>query len=92
MTQVVDRPESSRFELTDGASVAAFADYLVTDDVITIPHVETDAAHRGQGMAAQLMDGVVAEARRRNMRILPLCSYASAYLGQRPDTHDLIAR
>ncbi len=89
---VVDVPEHSRFELNLDGERVGLADYTLADDLLTIPHVETDPAHRGQGFAATLMAGVVETARERNLQIRPVCPYASSYLRARPDTHDLVVR
>ncbi len=51
---------------------------------MTIPHVETVPAHRGNGYAEALMDGVVESLREQGRTIRPLCSYAASYMHERP--------
>jgi predicted GNAT family acetyltransferase len=87
---VQDRPERRRYELTDGGELIAWADYSVDGETVVVPHVETVVAHRGQGNAARLMDGVVEDLRATGRAIRPICSFAAAYLRARPDTHDLV--
>jgi hypothetical protein len=55
------------------------------------PHVETDPAHRGQGMADRLMAGVLADLRASNRKIVPLCPFADTYIRERPEEQDLLA-
>ena len=43
---VVDVPEFSRFELLLGEERVGLADYFVANDVMTVPHVETEPMHR----------------------------------------------
>ncbi len=88
---VVDRPDDQRYELhLDGARVG-LADYSLRNDVMTIPHVETNPEHRGKNFAAQLMAGVLDDVRARNLTVRPLCPYADAYMRRNPDTEDLRA-
>lgn len=90
--KVVDVRAAGRYELMlDGARVG-WADYRIGGGVATLPHVETVPAHRGKDFAAQLMAGVLDDVRARNLRVRPLCAYASAYMRRRPETHDLIAQ
>lgn len=88
---VVRLDDERRYELRlDGVRVGS-ADYRVSDEVMTIPHVETDPAHRGKNFAARLMAGVLDDARTEQLLIRPTCPYASAYMQRNADTHDLLA-
>lgn len=89
---VIDANQESRFELLLDDDRVGHADYSIDGDVVTVPHVETDPAHRGQGFAAELMAGVIADARENGRTIRPLCPYAERYMRDRPDTQDLVAR
>ncbi|SFI82313.1 GNAT family N-acetyltransferase [Caulobacter sp. UNC279MFTsu5.1] len=72
-------PAKSRYELkVDGR--LAFADYQRSGHRLVIPHVEADPALRGAGAAGRLMKYVADTARSEGMKIVPLCSYASAWL------------
>lgn len=79
MSAVIDNAVRRRFELEEDGRLA-FADYLLKGDRLIIPHVEADPALRGKGVAGRLMAGVVAAAREQNLQIVPLCSYAAAYM------------
>jgi predicted GNAT family acetyltransferase len=92
MLTVHDVPDRSRFELHLEGTCVGWADYHLRDRVLTVPHVETDAAHRGKGYAAVLMDAVLDAARERSLTIRPVCSYAAAHIAERPDSRDLVAR
>jgi uncharacterized protein len=81
-------PAKSRYELeVDGR--LAFADYQRSGHRLIIPHVEADPALRGTGAAGRLMAKVAETARSEGMKIVPLCSYASAWL--RRNDPELIA-
>ena len=73
---------ASRYELdTDGH--LSIADYQLQDGNLVITHVEVPDALRGQGIAAKLMEGIVMDANVRQLKIVPVCSYAASYM-QRP--------
>ena len=79
-----------RFELQENGALA-FADYREQDGRMIIPHVEAAHALRGSGAAGRLMAGVVDAARRRGLKIVPLCGYADAWMRRHPETQDLRA-
>ncbi len=89
---IVDAPDRNRFELIIAGDRVGLADYSISGDVVTVPHVETDPIHRGKGFAAALMEGVLDSIRSNGRTIRPLCPYAAQYMRDRPETHDLIAR
>lgn len=88
---VVDNPSETQYELQLDGDVVGLAMYRLDGSVLTVTHVETDPAHQGKGFAAMLMDGVVDDARARSWTIKPRCPYASKYMRERPETHDLYA-
>lgn len=87
---VTDNTQQRRFELEEQGEIA-FADYSLAGDTLVLPHVEAPNALRGTGAAGRLMDGVVAQARERNLKLRPLCSYAVAWLKRHPEHNDLLA-
>lgn len=90
MSEVVDNPAASRFELVENGRLA-FADYRSRDDRLIITHVEADPALRGTGTAGRLMEGLLAEVRRRGLKVTPVCGYAVAYLARHKQHRDLVA-
>ena len=89
MSEVIDNSVRSRFELTENGKLA-FANYVLRDDVLVIPHVEADPALRGTGAAGRLMDGMLAQIRERGLKVQPVCGYAVAYMQRHPETNDLL--
>jgi predicted GNAT family acetyltransferase len=87
---VRDNKALSRFEL-DTNGVTAFANYQLSDGVITISHTETPAAARGQGIASRLVAGAFDIARARGLKVVPRCAFVRAYVGNHPEVRDLLA-
>jgi uncharacterized protein len=89
-TTIRDNTARSRFELdADGAT--AFLNYRLAGNVMTLDHTETPVAARGRGIASQLVDGVLRQARARGLKIVPRCPFVTAYLGKHPEYRDLLA-
>jgi len=65
-------------------------DYTLRGLTMTITHTGVPAAVGGRGIAAQLMSTALDAARRQGWRVLPVCSYACAYMRRHPDTADLL--
>jgi len=79
-----DNRELGRFERVEGGQVI-LADYRRDGARLFIDHVETPPALRGAGAAARLMAEVAAFARREGLAIVPICSYAAAWMRRHPE-------
>ena len=79
---VTRHDDRGRYDLTVGGDVVAFADFSPAADMITIPYIETDVSHRGNGYSAVLMNGVVDDLRARGMRVRATCSVARAHVAE----------
>ena len=83
MSNVINNTKANRYELlTDGHM--SVANYHMDGVKLVITHVEVPSALRGRGLAAQVMDGVVADAKARGLTIVPVCSYAATYMQRHP--------
>jgi predicted GNAT family acetyltransferase len=86
--QVRDNRERQRFELPEAGHVV-FADYRRQPGRVVITHVEAPVALRGKGAAGRLMKGVMDLLRGEQVKVLPLCSYARAWILRHPEYKDL---
>ncbi len=87
---VTDNPDRSRFELDVNGQIV-FANYRRQGETVIITHVEAPVALRGSGAAGRLMQGIVGILRQRNEKVVPLCSYAAAWLKRKPEHAGLLA-
>jgi predicted GNAT family acetyltransferase len=90
MAHVTDNTDAGRFELIE-AGQTAYADYRLENGRMIIDYVFSPPALRGAGTAGRLMEGVVADARARNLKITPLCGYAAAWIRRHGEAADLLA-
>lgn len=86
---VRDNREKSRFELEEGGAVA-FANYRREGATLVIRYVEAPPVLRGTGAARRLMQGVMEIARAEGAKVLPLCSYAAAWIRRHKEWHDFL--
>ncbi len=77
---VTRRDDRGRYELELDGDVVSFAVFSQRDDVITIPHIETEVRHRGNGYSSVLMDGVIDDIRVRDVQVRATCAVARAHI------------
>jgi uncharacterized protein len=84
MSDVKDNSARGRLEMVEAGQIV-FADYRRDGARLIIDHVEAPMGLRGTGAAGRFMEGLVAEARRQGVTLVPLCSYAAAWLRRHPE-------
>src|SRR3954453_18265721 len=88
--RITDNAARSRYELdVDGKIV--FANYRRVGSTLHIPYVEAPPSLRGTGAAGRLMQGVMETARAEGLKVVPICSYAAAWIRRHREYHDLLA-
>ena len=84
MSELKDNAALSRFEMVE-AGQTVFADYRRAGSRLFIDHVEAPIALRGTGAAGRFMEGLVETARGEGATLVPICSYAVAWLQRHPE-------
>lgn len=79
----------SRYELDLGDAVAV-ANYVKVGQTLRINHIGVPKTHENQGVATRLMKEMLADIRSNEMKIIPVCSFAQAYLRRHPEEADLL--
>jgi len=86
-----DNAAERRFELRTEDGLVASAEYAVNDDTVAITRVFTRPTHRGQGLAAEITAYAVQQIVAQGRKVLPVCSYASAWYAHHPELADTLA-
>lgn len=89
-TEVADAPEDKRYEIRVDGEVAGFAEYILTDGLITFTHTEIDPGHEGRGLGGALVRGALDDVRGRELDVLPLCPFVKGWIQRHPDYVDLV--
>ncbi len=66
-------------------------EYRLAGATMTITHTGVPSALEGRGIAAALTRHAFALARAQGWKVVPACSYASAYVARHPEVADLVA-
>lgn len=85
-----DRPEQARFVVSVNGEPAGFATYRLQGDVITFIHTEVADAFAGHGLGTRLVVHALDEARRRELRVRPVCPLFAKFIGEHAEYQDLL--
>jgi predicted GNAT family acetyltransferase len=92
-TTVRDNPTESRYEVYDEDQLAGFVVYQLTGQRIAFTHTEVAPAFGGRGLARQLVTEALDDGRRRNLEVLPFCSYVRQVIAENAETYlDLVPK
>lgn len=93
-TTITRRDEGSRGEYVatvPGSEAVGRLTYVRRGDVLIADHTLVPPAIGGRGVAARLVEALVADARKDGTRIVPQCSYVAVAFRRHPDWADLMA-
>lgn len=90
MSDVVNNTGASRYEMPVDGSQAILV-YRRDGAVLHLVHTEVPPELEGRGLASRLVQGALDDIRARGEKIVPRCSYVSAWLRRHPDYQDLVA-
>lgn len=82
-SSVTDNTSRSQYEMDVGGQTV-FARYRRQDDATLILHVEAPPSLRGTGAADRFMHGLMALAAQQGTKLVPVCSYARAWMARHP--------
>src|SRR5690348_15348414 len=86
--QITNHEAEHRFETTINGYPARL-DYIIDKDTFVITHVGVHPELRGQGVAGHITKFALEHARARSLRVIPMCSYAAAYIHRNPQYIEL---
>ena len=90
---VLKNDELNRFEIYSDGELAGFAEFKVSNQMISYTHTEIDPRFGGQGLGSQLIKEALDEALEQNLEVAPYCSFVSAYIKKNSQKYlDLIPK
>lgn len=93
MVQYVFRnnEKKRRYELDLGDGYMALIDYSdAGDDCMAFTHTEVPPEFEGKGIGAELVKRSLCDLRDRGLKVIPACSFVSAYIRRHPDYSDMV--
>jgi len=64
-------------------------DYIQDGKNFVIAHVGVYPEYRNQGIAAKIVQTALEYAKKKSLRVIPMCSYAAAYIRRNPQYAEL---
>jgi uncharacterized protein len=85
-----DDAAAQRYVGQDAGDLAGFIDYVVRHDRLALIHTEVLPAYQGRGVGDRLVRFALDDARRRSLRVIPICPYVRAFVERHPETQDIV--
>ena len=67
-------------------------DYIQDGKNFVIAHVGVYPEYRNQGIAAKIVQTALEHAKKNSLRVIPMCSYAAAYIRRNPQYAELTSQ
>ena len=87
--EIINNESEKRFEVSVNGLLSKL-DYLQDENTFVITHVGVQPELRGQGVAGKLTQAGLEFAKAKSLRVIPMCSYAAAYIRRHPQYAELI--
>ena len=85
---VIHNPDEKRFETWIDGQLSKL-DYIQDGKNFVITHVGVYPELRGQGVAGKIVEVGLEYAKEKSLRVVPMCSYAAAYIRRHPEYAEL---
>ena len=89
--EVTHNPAENRFETWIDGHLSKL-DYIQEGSDFVITHVGVYPELRGQGVAGRIVQVGLEYAKAHSLRVVPMCSYAAAYIRRHPEYAELTKR
>jgi uncharacterized protein len=89
MITVTDNRAANRFEAHDGETLAGFAAYIRTAELVAFVHTEVDPAFEGRGVGSLLARSGIESTQADGLRVLAVCPFIAGWLVRHPQYADL---
>lgn len=88
--EVRDDPRRHRYQVTVDGEPAGFTAYRLEPGRITFLHTEIGDRFEGHGAGSSLARFVLDDARRRGLRVTPVCPFIAGYIQRHPEYLGLV--
>jgi uncharacterized protein len=86
--EVTHNEAKQRFEVWIDGQLSKL-EYILDAKNFVITHVGVYPDFRGQGLAGKIVEASLQYARQKALRVIPMCSYAAAYIRRNPQYMEL---
>lgn len=89
--KVRDDSAHSRYEVTVEGAPGGHAFYRSEPGRVVFTHTEVDPKWQGQGVGSALARAALDDVRARDLKVVAICPYISAFIRRNPEYTDLLA-
>ena len=89
--EVTHNEANRTFEVVVGGLLSKL-DYIQDGKNFVITHVGVHPELRNQGLAAKIVEAGLAYAKQNSLRVVPMCSYAAAFIRRNPQYLELTSQ
>jgi predicted GNAT family acetyltransferase len=86
------RDAGGKYELLDNGEVIGVSSYRDSGERRVFTHTEIDGTYAGKGLASQLVQFALDDARAKKKRVVPVCPMVASFIGKYPEYEDLVDR
>ena len=86
--EINHNPANHTFEVWIAGKLSKL-DYIQDEKNFVITHVGVYPEQRGQGVAGKIVEAALEYAKENSLRVVPMCSYAAAYIRRNPKFMEL---
>lgn len=90
-TDVRNNTHRHRFEQETDSKLSIVVYENVNEKTLALTHTEVDPSLEGHGVGSKLVEGVLKYVEERNLTIVPLCPFVSAYIKRHPDWNRVVS-
>lgn len=89
--KIIFNEEENEAQAFDKDRKVGICQFVKEDGAWNILHTIVKRPYQGQGLAEKLLDTVVDEARKNEVKIIPTCSYVSRSFNENPEKYGDVA-
>lgn len=89
--EVVDNASKSQYEARIENAIAKI-EYKKEEGKIYLTHTEVPQSLAGKGIASKLLSKVLEDIERKELKLIPLCSFVASYLQRHPEWNKLVVQ
>lgn len=83
---------TGRFFIRDKGKDIGEISYTFGNDEMQVQHTEVDPAYRDQKLGGKLVEAAVEYARKKQWKLVPICSYANAFIRKNQNLQDVLKK
>lgn len=86
---ISNNTSESRYEIHVDDELVGYADYVRTEQLVTMPHTVIFPGNERQGLAGKLVRAALDDIRELGLPVLPTCPYVQSWISKHPEYQDL---